>query len=428
MKNGLLKNFLYTWLIGLILVGIIYLVFGSKRADASTIASQPIDTTLSGSIQTIDSETFTGYSGAVGSATFKVNNYTNSTSLYYALYLRDTTNSISYVCKGDLTGTEEMETKAINGDQTLIFDCSNAGVYPSSFDTPFIATSTITYKFSIFRNQSAPDTFKAYGDGSTPYFLFESDVFVPDYTSHFDSISFSTTTNKVNVTGYWNATTTPNIIEQVSFNQYSIMLGEEANATTIATTTGNFDLYFDYIPLPTPYTGATTTATITSDLYFYAKLYQIDNNYYNPFGEQDIRYSTLLDATSTILTASTTDLWNIGSTTAGLFLYPEYICDITSITGCIKNALIWAFYPTQKTVENFYNLQTLVQSKAPFGYFSVVKTGINSLSATSTPTFSITIPNSLKIYIFNPFDIAISSILWLFFIFNLYKRLKHITI
>lgn len=400
MKNGLLKIFLYTWLISLILVGIIYLVFGSKTVSAS------------GSLLITDPTSFPYYTG---SAPYGCTNgswdglITPSGDYLFS-------SAIAYSGGG-----------CYSGSGPLFFDISNQASYgmtgkPSGDYTfmsgPYVDIGSGALSTSDFIYYS-----QYYWDGSNASFYPP-----PDYTSHFNSISFSTTTNKVNVTGYWNATTTPNIIEQVSFNQYSIMLGEEANATTIATTTGNFNLYFDYIPLPTPYTGATTTATITSDLFFNAKLYQIDNNYYNPFGEQDIRYSTLLDATSTVLTASTTDLWNIGSTTAGLFLYPEYICDITSITGCIKNALIWAFYPTQKTVENFYNLQTLVQSKAPFGYFSVVKTGINSLSATSTPTFSITIPNSLKIYIFNPFDIAISSILWLFFIFNLYKRLKHITI
>ena len=254
------------------------------------------------------------------------------------------------------------------------------------------------------------------------------DFALENTTTRFTSFSYSTSTSMVNIQGYWNATTTPYITETLEFYQYSTMMGSEALSTLTATSSGYFDVNLPYRPLPTPYSGATTTITITAPLELYANLYQIDGNYYNPFGEQDYRYSTLLDATSTVLIASTTDLWNIGTTTRGIFLYPEYICDITSITGCFKNALIWAFYPTQQTIEDFYNLQTLIQSKAPFGYFSVVKKSINSLSATSTPSFSIIIPNSLKIYIFNPFDIAISSILWLFFLFNFYKRLKYITI
>ena len=246
----------------------------------------------------------------------------------------------------------------------------------------------------------------------------------PDYTSRIDSISVSTTTGKVNITGYWNTSTSTGVFQQIEFYQDSSLLGIESYATVNATTSGVFNLNFDYRDAITPYTG-TTTASITASIMFYANLYQKDNNYYDPFGELDYRYSTLLDATSTSLTASTTNAWEL-STTTSILDYPEYECGITSLTGCFKNAGIWLFYPSSDSMEKYNSFIELIQRKPPVGYFTIVKTSISGLSATSTSAFNITIPNSLKQYFFAPLDAGIAGILWIYFLFMFYKRLKHI--
>lgn len=246
----------------------------------------------------------------------------------------------------------------------------------------------------------------------------------PNYTSRIDSISVSTTTGKVNITGYWNTSTSTGVFQQLEFYQDSSLLGIESYATVNATTSGIFNLNFDYRDAITPYTG-TTTASITSSIMFYANLYQKDNNYYHPFGELDYRYSTLLDATSTILTASTTNAWKL-STTTSILNYPEYECGITSLTGCFKNAGIWLFYPSSDSMEKYNSFIELIQRKPPVGYFTIVKKSIGGLSSTSTSAFSITIPNSLKQYFFAPLDAGIAGILWIYFLFMFYKRLKHI--
>lgn len=246
----------------------------------------------------------------------------------------------------------------------------------------------------------------------------------PDTSSRIDSISVSTSTGKVNITGYWNATTTTGIFQQLEFYQDSPLYGVESYSTVNATSTGAFNLDFDYRDAITPYTG-TTTSSISSKIDFYANLYQKDNNYYNPFGELDIRYSTLLDATSTILTASTTNTWEL-STSTSILAYPEYECAITSLTGCFKNAMIWIFYPSSDSMEKYNSFIELIQRKPPVGYFTTVKSSIENLSSTSTSAFTITIPNHLNQYFFNPMDLGIAGILWIYFLFMFYKRLKHI--
>ena len=108
--------------------------------------------------------------------------------------------------------------------------------------------------------------------------------------------------------------------------------------------------------------------------------------------------------------------------------YEQQPCGITNLTGCVSNALAGAFYPTQDSINSYYNFIALIQTKAPVGYFTMVKNNITGLNSTSTPAFTIVIPIHLKTYFFNPFDTGIAGILWLFFAINFYKRLKHITV
>jgi hypothetical protein len=255
--------------------------------------------------------------------------------------------------------------------------------------------------------------------------------FVPP-VPHIESLTYATSTATARVTGYWEATTTPYITQQLSFWQYSTSLGKEALQTVTATTTGNFDFSFFFVD-PYPWTsGESSTTPLFSSFTLNASLDQYDGNFYDPFGQQGLdttKYITNIDATSTpIITASQYNASDFTTTPRDLALYPEYPCGLTAIMGCIKNAFIWTFYPTQDALDSWGTLQNTLQTKAPFGYFYSVKDAVSGLSATSTPTFSLVIPHHLKVYIFDPFDIGIGAILWFFFIFHFYKRLKDITI
>ena len=308
-------------------------------------------------------------------------------------------------------------------------------------NSPFLVNANFSGNFSAGVPAELYIYFKGSDFGTVPTGLGDSDYYaqfswngtdwsgnfpIIDTTTHFTSFAVSTTTGTVNIQGYWNATTTNGIYEQLQFYQYDTIFGQQSFTTRTATTTGNFNWTFPYVDPPT--TTGTTTAQFGVDTTFYAKIYQYNNNYFNdPFtGIIDPLYKTLLVATSTTM-SPTALFYNIASTTA-LFAYPEYECGLTSMIGCIKNALIWAFYPTEDTITNYNSFLALIQEKPPIGYFTVVKNNLNNLTATSTSAFSVVLPYSLKHYIFDPFDVGLASILWFFFIFNFYKRLKHITI
>jgi hypothetical protein len=263
-------------------------------------------------------------------------------------------------------------------------------------------------------------------------FITDSGGYIPPVppVPHIESLTYATSTAMATITGYWEATTTPYITQRLSFWQYSDALGRESYNQITATTTGYFNYSFSFLD---PYawqasTTATTTAPIYNSFTLNASLDQYnDTNYV--FGQlPPPDYIINIDATSTIVSASFYNAIDFTATARQLALYPEYECSITSLTGCFKNALIWIFYPTQDVLDNWNGLLGLIQTKAPVGYFFMARDSINGLSATSTKAFNVVIPTTLKTYIFTPFDDGIAAILWFFFIFNFYKRLKHITV
>ena len=140
----------------------------------------------------------------------------------------------------------------------------------------------------------------------------------------------------------------------------------------------------------------------------------------------NLTYNITNLASSTLyFTASTTGsvpLTNIDD----IFNYPEQSCSITNIIGCIKNAIVWSFWPTKASFTQFYAFQDNLRTKAPTGYFYVVRDNLLGLSTTTTPTFNIVLPVWLKNQLFNPIDLAVAGLLWFYYAIFLYKRIKHI--
>ena len=239
------------------------------------------------------------------------------------------------------------------------------------------------------------------------------------------TLTASTTTRTITITGYINATTTSGIYERLLVYQTGLITDSYSDLLLdiTATTTGYFSRTFDYRSIQT--STATTTQIIAGSSTINAFIYQYNNAYFvEPFGLPNPLYRTLLVSTSTNLSTATGTLITIRD----ILAYPEYECAITSLTGCFKNALIWAFYPDQTLYDNFNDFSTTLKTKAPFGYFSQVVTSVNGITATTTPTVFIVIPAHIKSVFFTPFDTKIAGILWVMFLFGFYKRLKHITI
>jgi len=102
-------------------------------------------------------------------------------------------------------------------------------------------------------------------------------------------------------------------------------------------------------------------------------------------------------------------------------------CGITDISGCFQNAIVYLFYPSTASLDQFGNLWTLVKNKPPFGYVVAVQTAVGTLSASSTATFNLgTVP--FMSAIFDPFRTAVAVLMWLVFIVAFYHRLSTLDI
>jgi len=215
-------------------------------------------------------------------------------------------------------------------------------------------------------------------------------------TSQIFTFTYSTTTRQANVTGFWSATTTTGVSERLSFWQESTLLGRESFEQITATSTGNFSFTFEFLGIPDSYTGTTTQAFI-APFSLNVSLDQYDLNYYDPFGLNGLDtslYVMNLDATSTIVTTSSYGIQDY-TTPRGLQEYPEYECSISSITGCLKNAGIWLFYPSPDSIEQFKSLPEALSGKFPFAYafqINTLRQELVSASSTASSTIGVNVP------------------------------------
>lgn len=251
------------------------------------------------------------------------------------------------------------------------------------------------------------------------------------FDTQFTSFTYSTTTQYARIQGKWHATTTPGVVETLTFYQDSILFGKQNQIAVTATTTGNFDFSFFFTGLP--------VATSTQNRVFglYALINQVDDRNIittgacasAPFSatwEQCGQVKTLLTATSTIVNSFNYDL-PISPELKQTYSYAE--CGLThfDLGLCLADISVALFQPLPGDIETD-SLKNLLSTKAPFGYFSMVKDEFGNLSTSTEKTADITIPGSIKNYILLPVDTAIGAILWFFFLLNFYKRLKFITV
>lgn len=248
------------------------------------------------------------------------------------------------------------------------------------------STAISSIGFQLSSGGANPIWIDSLGSGGAPANL----------TSRIDTFSYATSTHFVNITGYWNATTTPLVYESLEFLQESVVQGQQSYVKVIATSTGAYNFTFPFYGLVTPYSGSTTTVPIISPYTLKATLSQYDENYFDPFGSLGLdssKYFTLIDATSTVVTDLTVAGWD---PTTNPLTMPEYECSISSITGCLKNAFVWLFYPGAFATEQFKTLSTTMQTKFPFAYVY----GINTMRTelfNATSTASTTISLNLKL-------------------------------
>lgn len=129
---------------------------------------------------------------------------------------------------------------------------------------------------------------------------------------------------------------------------------------------------------------------------------------------------------------------NGGITAASSTNSSNFTCDTTS--GFFSTSLCYLyqtlFQPQQSTLQQFATLYTQVQNKPPFGYVTIFANSINGLAAATSTTGTLSTTSTFamagmlsvvgQISFFSDVrNYALTSILWLAFVFYVYKRFKY---
>jgi hypothetical protein len=219
-----------------------------------------------------------------------------------------------------------------------------------------------------------------------------------DIPTSITSFTYSTTTQYARIKGYWNATSTTGIHQELEFWQNSSIFGKEDYVKTVATTTGAFDFSFFFHGLP----FATSTRNVPFGLY--AWITEIDDRNvdpnWNPFNDganPTGQLTTLLVSTSTIVTAFEYNLASIPLTPRISDGYSFAECTIAHFDMglCMADLAIGLFQPTPQDYRDYINiLNDEVYIHAPLGYIARFRDIVNNTPAGNMPVIDYTFSTS----------------------------------
>jgi hypothetical protein len=130
---------------------------------------------------------------------------------------------------------------------------------------------------------------------------------------------------------------------------------------------------------------------------------------------KDVNFSVESDPISGLIGATSTDnLQSLATST----------CSVLNVAGCFQNALVFLFWPNSSVTAQFQTLQGSIRSRAPFGYVYIIKDAISGVNASSTPAFSLDIPDNIESGFFAPLRTGIAAILWILVAFWFFKRIR----
>jgi hypothetical protein len=135
-------------------------------------------------------------------------------------------------------------------------------------------------------------------------------------------------------------------------------------------------------------------------------------------------YYTITGATSTGTTTTGGSLADCG-VSGGMLDFSYFAC---MIGNRIADIFQWLFLPKTGSLTQYGYLKTEMETKAPFGYFVLIKNAISGVNASSTSTFTLTLDQGVLSSIITPLRTALSWILLMGFGFWFYMRMKHLDI
>ena len=119
----------------------------------------------------------------------------------------------------------------------------------------------------------------------------------------------------------------------------------------------------------------------------------------------------------------------IETSSANTFVIETLPCGITDLSGCFKNAVAWAFYPSADSFVKFSTLADQLKDRAPFGYFTSGKNALLGLNATSsTPAYTLATSSPIMATIFTPLRTGLTWVFLFGGVVWIYKRVTHVNV
>jgi len=371
----------------------VFFSFGINQAHAALVAEQP---------STANNNVYTTYHSFVSLWNYQApNSYygvSGNSDYWVTVNIKNDGTGSNYVA----TLSDGASTCTASGNRSDIVNSSFANVTIHLTGCSALATVNPTvsaFSFKILIDGATSGTSRVTytsdfvsGIGEVPYFqLYTTDPDVPaDATTRFTSFTVNQSAGTVLATGYWTASATSSQSQELRFWQVSPVLGQESYASRIATTTGNFSFTFPYVDSSFQISATSTSYTLGSGTTFHAEIYQLYDGF-NPFNQTGTP-PLLLTSTSTQITATSTVTVD-SSDPRSLSGLPEPAdCGLSAITGCIKNAAVWLFYPSSDSVDSFKGLSDTLSGKFPFAYaygINAMRLELFEAAQTSTTTISL---------------------------------------
>lgn len=170
--------------------------------------------------------------------------------------------------------------------------------------------------------------------------------------------------------------------------------------------------------------GSTQTWTPTSTMDLPTGSYQADWTMYDQSGNyilitRNVRFAMnenpwpwLIGATST----NAADLSGLATST----------CDYLHLQGCFQNALVWAFVPSQDSLQNLAQAGDQIMLAPPVGYVTQYRLAFASTSASGTPPWVVPLPTSSALYIqlVQPLRTGVAAVLIIILCFSMYRQIR----
>lgn len=355
----------------------------------------------------------------------------NLTLYSYEIYIGS--NSGTTYPSVQLNGVEQVQTTPTP---------SGTGYKTIVLDTPITATSGSSLLIGGFStsNSSYVNAGSAVQIRGNPYTTYNNiyrvfNFTAPDYSSRIDSITYATSTNEVTISGYWNTNYPESYNSDELYIFQSDLLGVTNQEFVTATSSGPFTYVYQYNGIQT----ASSSLQFAYDINVTSRLSRLDERYFDPFGTEGLDptnslYKTLIQEETITIGAEAYDGTHLVKNIEGVYQIPEYPCGLTELTGCLKNAFVWTFYPSESSLQGISTLNDTLRTKAPFSFIYDFKDSISVMWQTSSVNdFGLTIDIFGGTFTFIsksmlaavPFAATIRLILsyalWLMLAFTLYR-------